>query len=181
MESVEKAKAFLKLARLEVGGNISDVRKFKDSRAVNPDNFCVVINGIPEGMTGLQIMEGLEQQGFLMERSPLVKAGCSSIERCEMATVENTDALAEIGEISILDHKLTVKKYFNLNDGRKTKTTPPQGSRSATVNVRLNRSNTAPISGRVRPTSTWSKTRTNEAANRFLNRALTGTGVGIQG
>jgi len=118
MESVEHAKAFLKVARIEVGGNIADVRRFKDSRAVNPDNFCVIIEGLPEGMTGVDVLEGLEQQGFLIERTPFVKAGSSTIDRCELATVENADALSEIGEITIKGHVLTVKPFFNLNDGR---------------------------------------------------------------
>jgi len=118
MESVEKAKAFLKVARIEVGSNIADVRRFKDSRAVNPDNFCVIIEDVPESMTGMEVMEGLEEQGFLIERSPLVKPGSSTIERCEMTTVENADALSEIGKITIKGQTMPVKPFFNLNDGR---------------------------------------------------------------
>jgi hypothetical protein len=140
MESVEHAKAFLKVARIEVGGNIADVRRFKDSRAVNPDNFCVIIEGLPEGMTGVDVLEGLEQQGFLIERTPFVKAGQTTIDRCEMTTVENADALSEIGEITIKGHALAVKPFFNLNDGRNVgqKAFSDGGSqRSANVGVSL--------------------------------------------
>lgn len=35
-----------------------------------------------------------------------------------MTTVENADALSEIGEITIKGHALAVKPFFNLNDGR---------------------------------------------------------------
>merc|ERR1711964_833763 len=128
MDSVEKAKAFLKVARIEVGSNIADVRRFKDSRAVNPDNFCVIIEDVPESMTGMEVMEGLEEQGFLIERSPLVKHGSSTIERCEMTTVENADALSEIGKITIKGHTMPVKPFFNLNDGRNLQPASKAGS-----------------------------------------------------
>jgi len=147
MESVEHAKAFLKVARIQVGKNIADVRRFKDSRAVNPDNYCVIVEGVPEGMTGFQIMESLDEQGFLIERSPLVKLGTSTIDRMEMTTVENADAISEIGEITIRGHKLNVKPFFDKNDGRNITPTTPGGPQSP-AQVNTPRSAYSDLSGR---------------------------------
>jgi len=102
LESVEKAKALLKIARIDVGGVTADVRKFTDSRSHNRDNMCVKISGLPEGTTGQTLMEALENAGFLIERSPLIQAGETTCERLEMATVEQADALLTFEAYTLL-------------------------------------------------------------------------------
>jgi len=121
LESVAHAKQLLKLARIDVRGCTSDVRKFADSRSANRDNMCVVVSGLPENTTGQQLMEGLENAGFLIERSPLMNAGETVCDRCEMATVEQADALAAIGEINILGATLMCTTFAVTDETRKPK------------------------------------------------------------
>merc|ERR1711964_141276 len=111
LESVEKAKELLKIARIEVEGHTADVRKYNDSRAHDSDNFAVVVSGLPEGTSGLELLQGLEKVGFLIERSPVVDAGSTVCERCEMATVEQADAVLAVESIACLGSTLTFSEF----------------------------------------------------------------------
>jgi len=122
LESVEHAKQLLKIARIDVSGSTADVRKFADSRSANRDNMCVVVSGLPEGTSGRELMDGLENAGFLIERSPLVNAGETVCTRCEMATVEQADALVAIGEIQCLNSTLSFTQFAEIDKTRQTRT-----------------------------------------------------------
>jgi hypothetical protein len=126
LESVEHAKELLKIARIEIEGCTADVRKFSDSRSNNVDNMCVVVSGLPEGTSGRDLMEGLESAGFLIERSPLVQAGETVCQRCEMATVEQADVLVALSEISMFGTTLSFSKYASTT----TKTVKRKSTRS---------------------------------------------------
>merc|ERR1711964_767598 len=89
----------------------ADVRKYNDSRAHDPDNFAVVVSGLPEGTSGLELLQGLEKVGFLIERSPVVDAGSTVCERCEMATVEQADAVLAVESIECLGSTLTFSEF----------------------------------------------------------------------
>jgi len=119
LESVEKAKALLKIARIDVGGVTADVRKFTDSRSHNRDNMCVKISGLPEGTTGQTLMEALENAGFLIERSPLIQAGETTCERLEMATVEQADALLTFEEYTLLGATVKFTPYAMMSAASK--------------------------------------------------------------
>jgi len=118
LESVEAAKQLLKIARIDIEGHTTDVRKYNDSRAANTDNAAVIVSGLPEGTTGYQLLQGLEKAGFLIERSPIVAADSTVCERCEMATVEQADALVAIEMIECLGTTLTFKPFSCVDDSR---------------------------------------------------------------
>merc|ERR1711964_281517 len=73
-----------------------------------------------------KLMDGLETAGFLIERSPLVNAGETVCTRCEMATVEQADALIAIGEIQCdilcFTTTLTFTQYAEVDKTRGTRT-----------------------------------------------------------
>merc|ERR1711964_798382 len=87
----------------------------------NRDNMCVVVSGLPEGTSGRELMDGLENAGFLIERSPLVNAGETICTRCEMATVEQADALVAIGEIQCLNSTLSFTQFAEIDKTRQTR------------------------------------------------------------
>merc|ERR1711964_898838 len=112
----------------------------------------------------------VETAGFLIERSPLVNAGETVCTRCEMATVEQADALIAIGEIQCdilcFTTTLTFTQYAEVDKTRGTRT---------------NRS-----SDRSCMSNTYSKNfgRTRRAAskpNGFLNRAMPKKRVSVEG
>jgi len=172
LESVEHAKDLLKIARISVNGNTADVRKFADSRSANRDNMCVVVSGLPEGTSGRELMDGLETAGFLIERSPLVNSGETVCARCEMATVEQADALIAIGEIQCeilcLTSNLSFTQYAEVDKTRQTRTNRSSDRSCSTYNKQF---------GRTRRVAS----KPNGFLNRAINRALPTRRVSVEG
>jgi len=167
LESVDHAKELLKIARIDIEGHIADVRKYNDSRANNSDNATVVVSGLPEGTTGYQLLQGLEKAGFLIERSPLVESGSTVCERCEMATVEQADAMVAIETIDCLGTTLTFKPFSCVDDSRKTRA---RQAKSMTLSPRSN----SGFFGNRSPTSEVSTFGGNrrKTFGSFMNRAM---------
>jgi len=157
LESVAKAKALLKMARVEVEGVIADVRKFTDSRSTNRDNMCVTVSGLPLGATGKDLMEGLAAHGFIFDRTPLVNPADTFCQRLELATVEMADALVALETVrcSNMGCELTITQY---------------GGRKARRSVRPPMAQT-----RSMQSTSWSARQGEGGKCRqsFLNRAMT--------
>jgi len=172
LESVEDAKQLLKIARIDIGGHTSDVRKFKDSRANNSDNSSVIVSGIPEGTTGYQLLQELEKQGFLIDRSPVLAAGATVCDRCEMATVEQADALVAVETLECLGTTLTFKPFSGVDATRQSRRTTNYKRRSTALSPRHNGSSFVARSPKPSsPISTFGGNR-RKTFGSFMNRAL---------